>query len=133
MTIIENNYNKERIVVCRHCKSVLGVRPDDIKYDSDHIRYDDNKDENKYGCSDSQFRLKKAGLYANIKPESDIFKGVNIYYGFDLSNKTRWFNTLIGQVMFPCDVTANVAVGIKTENMLIEDYIKEAQTLIISI
>ncbi len=91
---------------------------EDIKYDSDHIRYDDNKDENKYSCSDSQFRLKKAGLYANIKPESDIFKGVNIYYGFDLSNKTRWFNTLVGQVMFPCDVTANVAVGIKTENML---------------
>lgn len=39
MTIIENNYNKERIVVCRHCKSVLGVRPDDIKYDSDHDAY----------------------------------------------------------------------------------------------
>lgn len=39
MTIIENNYNKERVVVCRHCKSVLGVRPDDIKYDSDHDAY----------------------------------------------------------------------------------------------
>lgn len=39
MTIIENNYNKDRIVVCRHCKSVLGVRPDDIKYDSDHDAY----------------------------------------------------------------------------------------------
>ncbi len=91
---------------------------EDIKYDDDHIRYDDNEDENKYGCSDSQFRLKKAGLYANIKPDSDILKGVNVYYGFDLSNKTRWFNTLIGQVMFPGDVTANVAVGIKTENML---------------
>ena len=39
MTIIEINYNKERIVVCRHCKSVLGVRPDDIKYDSDHDAY----------------------------------------------------------------------------------------------
>jgi DNA-directed RNA polymerase subunit M/transcription elongation factor TFIIS len=39
MTIIENNYNKERVVVCSHCKSVLGVRPDDIKYDADHDAY----------------------------------------------------------------------------------------------
>ena len=39
MTIIENNYNKERVVVCSRCKSVLGVRPDDIKYDSDHDAY----------------------------------------------------------------------------------------------
>ena len=91
---------------------------EDIKYDDSHIRYDDNKDENKYGCSDSQFRLKKAGLYANIKPDSDILKGVNVYYGFDLSNKTRWFNSLIGQAMFPGDITANLAIGIKTENML---------------
>lgn len=39
MTIIENNYNKERIAVCSRCKSVLGVKPDDIKYDSDHDAY----------------------------------------------------------------------------------------------
>ena len=40
MTIIENNYNKERIVVCSRCKSVLGVKPDDIKYDlEDHDAY----------------------------------------------------------------------------------------------
>ena len=35
MNIIENNYDKERIVVCPKCKSVLGVKPSDIRYDSD--------------------------------------------------------------------------------------------------
>ena len=40
MTIIENNYSKERIVVCSRCKSVLGVKPDDVKYDlEDHDAY----------------------------------------------------------------------------------------------
>ena len=39
MIIIENNYNKRRIIVCNNCKSVLGVGPDDIKYDSDHDAY----------------------------------------------------------------------------------------------
>ncbi|MDY5819281.1 MAG: hypothetical protein SPK26_14785, partial [Treponema sp.] len=70
----------------------------------------------KYSASDSQFRFKKAGLTFNMTPDSDIVKGVNVYYGLDMSNKVRYFNTLVGQVMFPGDVTANLAFGIKTEN-----------------
>ena len=71
---------------------------------------------NKYGESDSPFRFKKAGVSFAMTPDSDIVKGVNVYYGLDMSNKVRYFNTLIGQVMFPGDVTANLAFGLKTEN-----------------
>ena len=70
----------------------------------------------KYGASDSRFRFKKAGLTFNMTPDSDIVKGVNVYYGLDMSNEVRYFNTLVGQVMFPGDVTANLAFGLKTEN-----------------
>ena len=70
----------------------------------------------KYSASDSRFRFKKAGATFSMKPDSDIVKGVNVYYGLDLSNKTRYFNTLVGQVKFPMDITANLAIGIKTEN-----------------
>ncbi len=70
----------------------------------------------KYGASDSRFRFKKAGATFSMKPDSDIVKGVNVYYGLDMSNKVKYFNTLIGQVKFPMDITANLAIGIKTEN-----------------
>ena len=73
---------------------------------------------NKYDASDSPFRFKKAGVSFAMTPDSDIVKGVNVYYGLDMSNKVRYFNTLVGQVMFPGDVTANLAIGIKTENTL---------------
>ncbi|MDD6898425.1 MAG: hypothetical protein PUD29_00205, partial [Treponema porcinum] len=76
----------------------------------------DSDDIAKYGASDSRFRFKKAGLTFNMTPDSDIVKGVNIYYGLDMSNEVRYFNTLVGQVMFPGDVTANLAFGLKTEN-----------------
>ena len=70
----------------------------------------------KYAASDSRFRFKKAGATFSMKPDSDIVKGVNVYYGLDMSNKVKYFNTLIGQVKFPMDITANLAIGIKTEN-----------------
>ena len=70
----------------------------------------------KYGASDSRFRFKKAGATFSMKPDSDIVKGVNVYYGLDMSNSVKYFNTLIGQVKFPMDITANLAIGIKTEN-----------------
>ena len=70
----------------------------------------------KYSASDSRFRFKKAGATFSMKPDSDIVKGVNVYYGLDMSNKVRYFNTLVGQVKFPMDITANLAIGIKTEN-----------------
>ena len=70
----------------------------------------------KYDASDSRFRFKKAGATFSMKPDSDVVKGVNVYYGLDMSNSVRYFNTLIGQVKFPMDITANLAIGIKTEN-----------------
>ena len=70
----------------------------------------------KYGASDSRFRFKKAGATFSMKPDSDVVQGVNVYYGLDMSNSDRYFNTLIGQVKFPMDITANLAIGIKTEN-----------------
>ena len=70
----------------------------------------------KYGASDSRFRFKKAGATFSMKPDSDIVKGVNVYYGLDMSNSVKYFNTLVGQVKFPMDITANLAIGIKTEN-----------------
>ena len=76
----------------------------------------DEDESNKYGTSDSPFRLKKAGATFSMKPDSDIVKGVNVYYGLDMSNSVKYFNTLIGQVKFPMDITANLAIGIKTEN-----------------
>ena len=47
---------------------------------------------------------------------NDVITGVNVYYGLDMSNSVRYFNTLVGQVMFPGDITANLALGLKTEN-----------------
>ena len=89
----------------------------DLNYQA--YQWSDGIDEdkaNKYGESDSPFRFKKAGVSFAMTPDSDIVKGVNVYYGLDMSNKVRYFNTLIGQVMFPGDVTANLAFGLKTEN-----------------
>ena len=81
----------------------------------------DEDEANKYSASDSAFRFKKAGATFSMKPDSDVVKGVNVYYGLDLSNKDRYFNTLVGQVKFPMDITANLAVGIKTENTASKD------------
>ena len=76
----------------------------------------DDDDLAKYSASDSRFRFKKAGATFSMKPDSDVVQGVNVYYGLDMSNSARYFNTLIGQVKFPMDITANLAIGIKTEN-----------------
>ena len=79
----------------------------------------DADESNKYGCSDSAFKLNVAGLKFNMKPEdNDLLKNIDVFYGFDLSNSNRWFNTLVGQVEFPEELKATLAVGIKTENAL---------------
>jgi hypothetical protein len=87
-----------------------------------------DEDKNKYGCSDSAFRVKKAGATFSMKPDSDIVKGVNVYYGLDMSNSVKYFNTLIGQVKFPMDITANLAIGIKTENTASADKTFDSDT-----
>ena len=39
MIVIKNNYDEPRKVVCPYCKSILGVIPSDIKYDTDGDEY----------------------------------------------------------------------------------------------
>ena len=76
----------------------------------------------KYASSDSNFRVKFAGASFSMKPEySDLIKGVNVYYGFDLSNAVKAFNTLVGKVSLKDDWTVNAAIGIKTKNTLSAD------------
>ena len=78
-----------------------------------------NDAEKYYATSDSNFRVKFAGASFSMKPEySDLIKGVNVYYGFDLSNAVKAFNTLVGKVSLKDDWTVNAAIGIKTENTL---------------
>ena len=97
---------------------------------------DGKDDNNKYLQTDSPFRLKKAGASVAFKLDNDIIKDVNVYYGFDMSdyfnpydpssdlfNSARIFNTLIGQVNFAGDITANIALGLKTKN----DFATETQ------
>ena len=76
----------------------------------------DADEANKYAQVDSPFRLKVAGASFGMKPDSDVVKGVNVWYGFDLSNEVRMLNTLIGQVQFPYDITVSLALALKTEN-----------------
>ena len=92
------------------------------------IKATDDDDLAKYGASDSRFRFKKAGATFSMTPDSDIVKGVNVYYGLDLSNSVRYFNTLVGQVNFPMDITANLAFGIKTENTASADKTFDSDT-----
>ena len=81
-----------------------------------------NDAEKYYETSDSNFRVKVAGASFSMKPEySDLIKGVNVYYGFDLSNAVKAFNTLVGKVSLKDDWTVNAAIGIKTENTLSAD------------
>ena len=92
-----------------------------------------DEDNNKYSQTDSSFRLKKAGASVAFKLDNDIVKDINVFYGFDMSDSVamsagddpksidifdsaRIFNTLIGQVNFAGDITANIALGLKTKN-----------------
>ena len=76
----------------------------------------------KYASSDSKFRVKVAGASFSMKPEySDLIKGINVYYGLDLSNSVRTFNTLVGKLSLKDDWTVNAAVGLKLENTVSAD------------
>ena len=74
------------------------------------------KSSNKFGSTESQFRLSNVGITASKKFDSDILKGVDVYYGFDNTNGARLFNTLVGQVKFAKNFTVTLAAGLKTVN-----------------
>ena len=106
--------------------------------------WSDGKDDdnNKYSQTDSPFRLKKAGASVAFKLDNDIVKDVNVYYGFDMSDSVaaatgydlfdsgaRIFNTLIGQVNFAGDITANIALGLKTKNGSAKPVVKDGKAV----
>lgn len=68
----------------------------------------------KYGCSDSEFAFKRAGLTFNWKNIGDVVKALDVNYGYDDSNSKRMFNTLVGQVTLPMSMKASVAFGLRT-------------------
>lgn len=74
------------------------------------------KSSNKFSSTESQFRVANVGLTASKKFDSDIVKGVDVYYGFDNTNGARLFNTLVGQVKFAKNFTVTLAAGLKTVN-----------------
>jgi len=81
----------------------------------------DEDEASKYECSDSKFRVKKAGVSFAMTSDNDIFKGVNVFYGLDLSNTVKHFNTLVAEASFAGDIKADLAFGIKSENTLSKD------------
>ena len=88
-----------------------------------------NDVEKYYPTSDSNFRVKVAGASFSMKPEySDLIKGINVFYGLDLTNNVRSFNTLVGKVSFKDDWTVNAAVGLKLENTASADDTFNADT-----
>ena len=74
------------------------------------------KSSNDFSSTENPFRLSKVGVTASKKFDSDIVKGVDVFYGMDNTNGARLFNTLVGQVKFAKNFTATVAFGLKTVN-----------------
>lgn len=75
-----------------------------------------NSDANKYDQTDSPFRVKKGGLYYNWSYDGEVFKGLDVYYGFDLSNAIRHYNTLAVQVKLYDNLNLYAMIGIKSKN-----------------
>ncbi len=67
-----------------------------------------------FGASDSAFLFENAGLTFSWNKVSDVVKSLNVYYGFDNANSARLFNTLVGSVSLPADLTLTAAFGLKT-------------------
>ncbi len=88
----------------------------------------DDADANKYAASDSAFLFKRAGATFTVKDVNSVVKGIDVYYGLDNSNSIRLFNTLVGDIKLPSDITASAAIGIKTVKSTdaAEDYNEDA-------
>jgi hypothetical protein len=83
-----------------------------MKYNA--YKYESSSASNDYAASDSAFLFKKAGVTLGLKDVSDVVKGVDVYYGLDNSNTARLYNTLVGAVKLPSDITATASIGVKT-------------------
>ncbi|WP_237255893.1 glycogen-binding domain-containing protein [Gracilinema caldarium] len=80
-----------------------------------------DKDKFTYGSDKSQFALPEAGLKFNMNDISDLFKDVTVYYGFDNNDSNYLFNTLIGTVTLPEDLSVQTGLGLRTANKDVAD------------
>ena len=84
-------------------------------YGKDELGLDIDADEmNKYGSSDSIFRLKKAGLSFAMNDIGYTLRNINFWYGFDDSDAVRLFNTLVCRVELTGDIKLDAGLGLKT-------------------
>lgn len=75
-----------------------------------------NTTEDQYsrGTSKSAFLLSEGGAKFTMKDITDIFKAVEVYYGYDNTNTNQLFNTLIGAVTLPQSFTVQAGAGLRT-------------------
>lgn len=74
------------------------------------------KSSNDFSATESPFRLSTVGLTASKKFDTEVLKGIDLYYGMDNTNGARLFNTLVGQVKLAKNFTVTLAAGLKTVN-----------------
>ena len=72
------------------------------------------EDADKYAGYDSKVLFAKAGIKYSMNEVSDVLKGFDIYYGLNNTSNTQVFNTLIARMYFPQEITADVALGLRT-------------------
>ncbi|MFZ5859712.1 MAG: glycogen-binding domain-containing protein [Spirochaetota bacterium] len=68
------------------------------------------------GTNTSQFLFGEGGLKLSMADVSKTVKGIDLYYGFDNNNANYLFNTLIGAVKLPSDLTLQGGAGLRTPN-----------------
>lgn len=100
-----------------HAKEFNFDTPDDSVRDK---KVDDD-DINKYRAFDAVSRIKMGGLNLNWTIDNPAVKGFDFYYGFDLQNKARHFNTLTFQLRFLDDLNVTLGIGIKSKNIFSSD------------
>ncbi|ULQ60875.1 glycogen-binding domain-containing protein [Brucepastera parasyntrophica] len=96
------DYNLSNLIGLTSSVSVYGK----IKYVTD--------DADKYIGYDSNFLFSNAGLKFTISNISDIFKGIDFYYGLDNTDDFQMFNTFIASVRLPMDFNVDVAFALRS-------------------
>jgi hypothetical protein len=102
-------------------ESLLGGIPSSVSVYG-KVKYNtSDKDKFTYGSDKSQFAFPEAGLKFNINDISDLVRDVTVYYGFDNNDKNYLFNTLIGKVVLPDDLSVQTGMGLRTANKGVAD------------
>ncbi|MCE5256230.1 MAG: glycogen-binding domain-containing protein [Spirochaetaceae bacterium] len=68
------------------------------------------------GTKTSQFLAEEAGLKGSVSDLSDTIKEADLYYGFDNGDEDYLFNTLLGVVKLPNDLSVQAGAGLRTAN-----------------